>query len=110
MDETSAITQHYERSSLVEQLRSALATSGLGQRRLSTKDLAALDQFHSRGLAATVELARALSLNESAHVIDIGSGLGGPSRYLAETYGCTVRGIDLSQSFVDAACEKPATV
>jgi cyclopropane fatty-acyl-phospholipid synthase-like methyltransferase len=70
---------------------------------------------------------RALPLDESAHVIDIGSGLGGPSRYLAETYGCTVRGIDLSQSFVDAAnflaersegrarliqvvCEKPATV
>src|SRR3984885_7466446 len=103
MDETSAITQHYERSRLVEHLRNALATSGLGQRRLSTKDLAALDQFHSRGLAATVELARTLSLNESAHVIDIGSGLGGPSRYLAETYGCTVQGIDLSQSFVDAA-------
>jgi cyclopropane fatty-acyl-phospholipid synthase-like methyltransferase len=110
MNETSAITQHYERSSLVEHLRNALATSGLGERRLSTKDLAALDQLHSRGLAATVELARALPLDESAHVIDIGSGLGGPSRYLAETYGCTVRGIDLSQSFVDAACEKPATV
>jgi ubiquinone/menaquinone biosynthesis C-methylase UbiE len=50
-----------------------------------------------------MELARALPLDEPTHVIDIGSGLGGPPSYLAEIYGCTVQGIDLSQSFVDAA-------
>jgi len=103
MDEIAKITQYYERSSLVERLRKALAASGLGERQLSSKDLAPVDQFHSRGLAATVELARAIPLNEATRVLDIGSGLGGPSRYLAETYGCTVQGIDLSQSFVDAA-------
>jgi SAM-dependent methyltransferase len=103
MDEAGKVAQHYERSSLVEFLRNALAASGLGQRQLSSKDLAPLDQFHSRGLAATIELAQALPLNEATRVIDIGSGLGGPSRYLAETYGCTVQGIDLTQSFVDAA-------
>jgi SAM-dependent methyltransferase len=103
MDAAAKITEHYERSSLVELLRNALAASESGERRLSAKDLAPLDQFHSRGLLATVELAQALPLNEATRVIDIGSGLGGPSRYLAETYGCTVQGIDLSQSFVDAA-------
>ncbi|HEX4504231.1 MAG TPA: class I SAM-dependent methyltransferase [Alphaproteobacteria bacterium] len=103
MDETAKVTEHYERSSLVEKLRTLLAESGLGEGRLSSKDLAHLDQFHSRGLAATVELAQALPLNGTTRIIDIGSGLGGPSRYLAETYGCTVHGIDLSQSFVDAA-------
>jgi SAM-dependent methyltransferase len=103
MDDAAKITQHYERPSLVEYLRDALAANGLGERQLSSKDLAPLDQFHSRGLAATVELAQALPLNEATRVIDIGSGLGGASRYLAETYGCTVEGIDLSQSFVDAA-------
>src|SRR5262249_6841410 len=103
MDEAEKVTKHYERSSLLEQLRNVLAASGLGERRLSSKDLAPLDQFHSRGLAATVELAQALPLSEETRVIDIGSGLGGPSRYLAETYGCTVQGIDLSQSFIDAA-------
>ncbi|MCB1541169.1 MAG: class I SAM-dependent methyltransferase [Rhodoblastus sp.] len=38
-----------------------------------------------------------------AHVLDIGSGLGGPARTLAETYGCHVVGIDLTQAFCDAA-------
>src|SRR5215470_14151981 len=103
MSEAAKITEHYERASLVEHLRKALAASGLGERQLRSKDLAALDQFHSRGLAATIELAQALPLEETTRVIDIGSGLGGPSRYLAQTYGCTVQGIDLSQSFIDAA-------
>src|ERR1700743_1913781 len=103
MDAAAKITEHYERSSLVELLRNALAASESGEKRLSAKDLAPLDQFHSRGLLATVELAQALPLDETTRVVDIGSGLGGPSRYLAETYGCTVQGIDLSQSFVDAA-------
>ncbi|MFG1427979.1 class I SAM-dependent methyltransferase [Roseixanthobacter glucoisosaccharinicivorans] len=103
MNDAAAKTDYYERSSLVEFLGNALDASGLGDRQLSAKDLAPLDQFHSRGLAATIELAEALSLNEESYVIDIGSGLGGPSRYLAEKYGCTVEGVDLSQSFVDAA-------
>src|SRR6201999_2739486 len=103
MNETGEIIQHYERASLVEHLRAALVASGLGEKLLSARDLAQLDQFHSRGLPATVELAKALPMTEATRVVDIGSGLGGPSRYLAETYGCTVRGVDLSQSFVDAA-------
>jgi SAM-dependent methyltransferase len=102
-DEALEVAKYYERGGVIEHIQAALAASGLGERRLSSKDLAVLDQFHSRGLAATVELARELSINETTRVIDIGSGLGGPSRYLAETYGCNVHGIDLSQSFVDAA-------
>lgn len=103
MVEREKVAQHYEQASLIERLKNALAADGLEERQLSPKDLAPLDQFHSRGLAATVELARALEIEGSARVLDIGSGLGGPSRYLAATYGCTVHGIDLSQSFVDAA-------
>jgi SAM-dependent methyltransferase len=103
MDAQSEIAAYYDRASLVDRLKTGLSASGLGEGRLSTKQLAALDQFHSRGLEATVELASALSLQPNTDVIDIGSGLGGPSRYLAETYGCRVRGVDLSSSFVEAA-------
>lgn len=103
MVKSREIAQHYEQASLIERLKIALAADGLDQKQITSDDLAPLDQFHSRGLAATIELARALEIDGSTRVLDIGSGLGGPSRYLAATYGCKVHGIDLSQSFVDAA-------
>jgi ubiquinone/menaquinone biosynthesis C-methylase UbiE len=36
-------------------------------------------------------------------VLDIGSGLGGPARYLAKVYGCRVTGVDLTPEFVATA-------
>lgn len=103
MEPTNIVKDHYDRDGLVEALSAALAKAGLGDKQLDTKVLAALDQFHSRGLAATVELARDLNLGPAIRVVDIGSGIGGPSRYLAETFGCSVHGIDLSRSFVEVA-------
>jgi SAM-dependent methyltransferase len=36
-------------------------------------------------------------------VLDLGSGVGGPARFLAAACGCQVTGVDLSTPFVDAA-------
>jgi SAM-dependent methyltransferase len=103
MSETAHIVEHYGRLDLTQRLKAALAAGGLGEKRLSPEDLAPLDQFHSRGLAATVDLAASLKIQPDTEVLDIGSGLGGPSRYLAAKFGCHVRGIDLSPSFVEGA-------
>ena len=47
----------------------------------------------------TVEqLAQQLGrLDDSMHVLDMGSGYGGTARYLAETTGCRVTGLNLSE-------------
>jgi ubiquinone/menaquinone biosynthesis C-methylase UbiE len=37
-----------------------------------------------------------LGLTPASHLLDLGSGIGGPARFFARTYGCKVTGIDLS--------------
>ena len=97
------VIEHYGDTDLRDKLAAALTAAGLGDKRLSPADLAPLDQFHTRGMVATIELAEALAIEPGASVIDIGSGLGGPSRYLAAKFDCTVKGVDLSPAFVGAA-------
>jgi ubiquinone/menaquinone biosynthesis C-methylase UbiE len=38
-----------------------------------------------------------LRLTPDSHLLDLGSGIGGPARFLAKAYGCKVTGIDLSE-------------
>ena len=99
----SKVIDHYGHRDLRDKMAAALAAAGLADRKLTPADLAPLDQFHTRGMAATVELGTALAITPGASVIDIGSGLGGPSRYLAAKFNCTMKGVDLSPAFVDAA-------
>src|SRR5215467_1369265 len=102
-DVSDGVRDHYRASGLTERLKAALAVFGPEDQRLTPQQLAALDQFHTRGLAATAELASLAGITADMSVLDVGSGVGGPARFLAATYGCRVTGVDLSESFVDAA-------
>jgi SAM-dependent methyltransferase len=97
------IHEHYNATGLAGRIKSALATIAPEDQMLTVAELAPLDQFHTRGILATTELAEAAGLEPSRRVLDLGCGLGGPARYLAATFGCKVTGVDLSPSFIDAA-------
>src|SRR3954454_19007285 len=56
-----------------------LRKAGKDPDRLTTIDLASVDEFHIRGRKATLELAGFLNIDASSKVLDIGSGLGGPA-------------------------------
>ena len=70
---------------------------------IDARRLAPLDQFHMGGLAATIAFAGRVGITPGTAVLDAGSGLGGPARYLAETFGCRVEGVDLSPDYVAIA-------
>jgi sarcosine/dimethylglycine N-methyltransferase len=102
-DILDGVRDHYRATGLIERLKAALTAFGPEDQRLAPQQLAALDQFHTRGLAATVELAKLAGITADMSVMDVGSGVGGSARFLAATYGCQVTGVDLSEPFVDAA-------
>ena len=95
----SEVSEHYTRGDLKARLDAALRDDGVEPERPSIADLAPYDQFHGRGLEATEELAALLDMAPSDHLLDVGSGIGGPARYLAERFGCRITGIDLTPDF-----------
>jgi sarcosine/dimethylglycine N-methyltransferase len=102
-DEFDGVRDHYRATGLTGRLKTALIALGPEDQRLTPQQLGALDQFHTRGLVATTELAKLAGITADMAVLDVGSGVGGPARFLAATYGCQVAGVDLSEPFVDAA-------
>jgi ubiquinone/menaquinone biosynthesis C-methylase UbiE len=102
-DGLDGVRDHYRATGLTERLKTALAVFGPGDQRLLPRQLATLDQFHTRGHDATAELAKLAAITAGMSVLDVGSGVGGPARFLAATCGCRVTGVDLSEPFVEAA-------
>jgi sarcosine/dimethylglycine N-methyltransferase len=101
---TDTVSTHYagdDGSPVVDRVRALLETLGPGP--IAPDRLAALDHFHVRGAEATAELAKLAEVRADWTVLDAGSGLGGPSRHLAERYGCHVEGVDLTPAFVEVA-------
>jgi ubiquinone/menaquinone biosynthesis C-methylase UbiE len=105
MSTEKSVSAHYSHGVLRERLVAALTDDGVDPHRPSLAALAPYDQFHGRGLEATVEMADTLAVEASDHLLDVGSGIGGPARYFADRFACRVTGIDLTAEFCELARE-----
>lgn len=103
MNDQALVVGQYGSGDLVSRVENALRQAGFAEGPIATEVLGPLDQFHVGGAAATGALASRLGITPGARLLDVGCGLGGPSRHLAATYDCAVKGIDLSPAFVDLA-------
>ena len=99
----ATVVARYSEGDMVARVDAALAQAGFGDGPIPWDVLSQLDQFHVGGAAATVALAEKLGIAAGSRVLDVGCGLGGPSRHLAATFGCAVEGIDLSRPLIELA-------
>ncbi|TMJ92038.1 MAG: methyltransferase domain-containing protein [Alphaproteobacteria bacterium] len=98
-----AVAEHYKKRALDDVILAALKAAGKDIEHLTPDDLAPVDEFHSGGRNTTVRLAQLAQINGSERVLDVGCGIGGPSRFLASKFGCKVTGLDFTAEFVALA-------
>jgi hypothetical protein len=79
----------------VERINNELAALGIGvDEALTPAQLFPFDQYHYHGTDAVHAAVHLLGLGPASHVLDVGSGLGGPARYLASTIGCHITALE----------------
>ena len=104
------VSRHYQVGDLMRSIHDGLHAIGKRTDALGVDDLAPLDAFHTRGRAATEELAALALPSASDHVLDVGCGLGGSARYLADRFGCRVTGVDVTSEYIEVAKRLTAMV
>jgi ubiquinone/menaquinone biosynthesis C-methylase UbiE len=96
------IENHYLKEELYEDIVNRLKEQEIDINKVKRSDIAGADEFHVRGAAVSKELAESINI-EGATVLDVGCGLGGPCRMLADEYNCQATGIDLSNEYIRTA-------
>ncbi|OMH38300.1 class I SAM-dependent methyltransferase [Motiliproteus sp. MSK22-1] len=67
------------------------------------EDFAPIDQLHLGGRGPTIALLDNLNIKSHHSVLDVGCGLGGSARLIAERYQCSVIGVDITSEFCQLA-------
>jgi SAM-dependent methyltransferase len=99
----ATVQAHYDQRELGARIERALRAAGKSLDKLTIEDLAPLDHFHSGGFGTTKALGAQADLQPGMRVLDVGSGIGGPARFIAKTYQCHVTGVDLSSVHCEVA-------
>jgi SAM-dependent methyltransferase len=100
----AGLEAHYSVRDIEARILAAIRAAGLNpERRLSPEALGALDQFHTGGFRASLELLELAQIRAEDRVLDIGAGLAGSARLLASALGCRVDCVELSPDFCAGA-------
>lgn len=99
---SEAVNAHYTPGDLAAAIQEGLRKAGKNPDAPALDDLAPVDQFHTGGKAATLELAQLANLTPGMRVLDVGGGIGGAARLLASQMGCQVTVIDLTEAYCQA--------
>ena len=105
MDNKKDVEAFWTRGDIHSRIHLAMTKANLIDQKLEIKELFPIDQYHARGIAATVDLAKRMPIKKNQSILDIGCGLGGPARYYAKEFECIITGIDITPSFIEIGNE-----
>lgn len=93
------VTGHYGWPGLMEAIENEIRRNGIEPKDVTVAQLAPVDNYHAFRLAGTLALANAAGISAADRVLDVGGGIGGPARQLAERFGCSVTVVDLTAEY-----------
>jgi ubiquinone/menaquinone biosynthesis C-methylase UbiE len=102
MPNIDTVATHYTHGALLRAILDGVQRLGKSPDTVTVEDLGPVDEFHIGGRIATKSFLDQLEIAADDHVLDVGCGLGGASRFAAQQYGCRVTGIDLTHEYVKA--------
>ncbi len=85
---------------LGDKIVQALKEAGRDLNRLEIKDLSVIDQLHTGGFQATLDLINRVHLEPGSVILDAGCGIGGSSRLLADRFKFRMVGVDIVDEFI----------
>ncbi|MCB0634638.1 MAG: class I SAM-dependent methyltransferase [Saprospiraceae bacterium] len=94
---------HYHQPELLESIMAQLQAAGIDESSLTREHLSGLDEFHLQGAEVSRRLAAKLHLQPGTIVLDVGCGVGGPCRMLADEFDCEVVGVDYTAEYIRTA-------
>jgi len=88
----------------VNRIYAEMAAAGIDiDNDLTASDLTAFDQYHYHGTDAVDVAIASLDIQSDDCVLEIGSGIGGPARHIAETTGAKVIAVELQPDLDETA-------
>ena len=100
---SASLNRQYGYPRLAEAVLAELERAGKNIKTLDRQDCVTFEEFHLRGRNATRELAKLADLQPGARLLDVGCGVGGPGRTLADEFGCQVIGMDMAWGYCRTA-------
>lgn len=95
------VSVHYTHGNLLNAVKIGIEQLGKTSSSITVEDLAPLDEFHIGGRQASENFFDQLNFSAEDHLVDVGCGLGGASRFVAKRYNSKVTGIDLTPEYIE---------